>query len=158
MFLGLGRTANQVLVHQEVPLSLDMAENQVWHYQVVSSSQSVTQNQLWVCRLVYTSVPKPERKSKQTGPLFYRKASLSVPSSDIEPRCDREKSASTSESTAERKRERSDARQYEVGIFLLPKPGLSDEPEMKEYRCIEIPSSEYAVPQPRPQQRLQRAR
>ena len=32
-----------------------------------------------------TSVPKSDRKSKQTGPLYYCKASLSVPSSDIEP-------------------------------------------------------------------------
>jgi hypothetical protein len=105
-----------------------------------------------------TCVPKSDRKSKPSGPLAYRKPSGSVASSDIEPRCDRKQSASTSESTAERKSER----QYEnIGIFLMPKPGLSDEPEVKEniaYRCIEIPSSEYAVPQPRSQQHLQRAR
>ena len=105
---------------------------------------------------------KPEDKQKSLPALLHsrQKPSVSAPSCSTEPPSNKKPTTSTPTSGAEPKCD--DVAKYEnVGICLLPKPGVDDEPEVKEnvaYRCIGIANSEYAVPQQlREQQRARNA-
>ena len=98
-----------------------------------------------------SSPAQPEDKQKSLPALLHphQKASVSAPSCSTEPPSNKMPSMSTPTSGAEPKCNNV-ANYKNIEICLLPKPGVSDEPEVKEnvaYRCIAIPSSEYAVPQ-----------
>ena len=109
-----------------------------------------------------SSPAQPQYKQKSLPNLLpsHQKPSVSAPSCSTEPSSNKEPSMSTPTSGAKPKCD--DVVKYEnIGICLLPKPGVDDEPEVKEnvaYRCIGIANSEYAVPQQlREQQRTRNA-
>ena len=121
-----------------------------------------------------TSITKPQCKQKSAQlaqkestenptsnrPRLYAKPKVSAPKCSTESPCDQKPSRSTLTSGAGPKCD--DVVKYEnIGACFLPKPGVDDEPEVKEnvaYRCTGIATSEYAVPQQlREQQRKRNA-
>ena len=91
-------------------------------------------------------------------PRLYTKPSVSAPKCSTESPCNQKPSVSTPTSGAGPKCD--DVVKYEnIGACFLPKPGVDDEPEVKEnvaYRCIGIATSEYAVPQQLREQQRER--